>query len=196
MEKIKIPKFLKIVLFVLLIICVFFFGRYYLNVSNFIIKKELLGNIIDFVGNILIALTSAGIAWFVSKREYATSKERERINAVKEKKGMLQLLKIENEFNLNNLESAYETEAPESKTEILKQLTTSVWEDLRFKIDLTYEELEDISICYYQIDITKKLIPSEIKNNPELIEELREVLNELNDMLNELIKQNEKSLTY
>ncbi|EOA3430736.1 MAG: hypothetical protein SPG88_02450 [Enterococcus hirae] len=194
MEKIKIPKFLKIVLFVLLIICVFFFGRYYLNVSNFIIKKELLGNIIDFVGNILIALTSAGIAWFVSKREYATSKERERINAVKEKKGMLQLLKIENEFNLNNLESAYETEAPESKIEILKQLTTSVWEDLRFKIDLTYEELEDISICYYQIDITKRLIPYEIKNNPELIEELREVLNELNDMLNELIKQNEKSL--
>ena len=58
MEKIKIPKFLKIVLFVLLIICVFFFGRYYLNVSNFIIKKELLGNIIDFVGNILIALTT------------------------------------------------------------------------------------------------------------------------------------------
>lgn len=196
MEKTRLDKLKKIILFLIVLISVFFLGKHYTNIKYFIEKRELLGNIIDFLGNILIALTSAGIAFFVSKRESSLNDKNIHIKKIKERKGMLQLLKIENSFNISILDSTAETENLDEKIEILQGLTTRIWEDLRFKIDLSYGELEDISIAYYQIEISKNLTKSEIEADSNLIDDLRSLLNDLNDMVDDLIKKNKDYLSH
>ncbi|MDV4863263.1 hypothetical protein NNG55_09275, partial [Enterococcus faecium] len=79
-----------------LLVCSFilgmlFKGLHWEAIAHFIKNNDLLGNIVDFMGNILIALTSAGIAWFISNRDKKELRKRQKHESIM----ALKLLKLE-----------------------------------------------------------------------------------------------------
>lgn len=99
------------------------------SIVNFIISnitsKKLTGNIFDFIGNILIALTSAGIAWFISSRDKKEIKEKN----IRDSIMTLKLMKIEISIHKAKLTNLIEQDRIEYRqcTDDIKKLNTDVW---------------------------------------------------------------------
>lgn len=151
--------------------------------------NNLYGNIIDFLGNVLIAITSAGIAWYVSKNESLKSRRKELMDIQQEQKGMLQLLKIENTFNRASFETILESKTNEKKIEELDRLRSSIWDSLKFKLNQPDGVKEDMYLYYYQIETAKELTVSEIESDESLIKRLAEMNSDVLLMLESLIDQ-------
>ncbi|NBA63082.1 hypothetical protein [Enterococcus mundtii] len=133
-----------------LLVCSFILGILFKSLNfgemaHFVNDNDLLGNIVDFMGNILIALTSAGIAWFISnrdKKELSKRKKHESIMALK-------LLKLEISIHvtkLNNLISNHEDY--EKSINEIRNLNIDVWEKNFNKLDVSDDLLEKFHKYY------------------------------------------------
>lgn len=174
-------------------IFIFFLGKYSPEIVLFISKRGIYGNIIDFLGNILIALTSAGIAWYVSKNESTKSKRMELAKITQEQIGMLRLLKLENTFNQASLNTVHEACSSHEKKNELSRLRTNIWSNLRFNLDQPYSVLEDLYLYYYQIESAKELTVEELGEDDGIVEGLLKINAQVINMLEELVSEKESN---
>lgn len=151
----------------ILIIASFICGAIFTNflfpeISNFVVNNELIGNIFDFMGNILIALTSAGIAWFVSSRD---KKQLEKVK-LRDSYMTLKLLKLEigiHHTKLNNLISQNELEYSEYMDEI-KKITSNIWNDNYNKLVISDDLFERFHKYYLSLSELSSLSEEEVKS--------------------------------
>lgn len=130
------------------------------KISSFIVSNELIGNIFDFMGNILIALTSAGIAWFIASRD---KKHLEKMK-LRDSFMTLKLLKIEIEIHkakLNNLISRDQIVYDEYVDEI-KKIQTNIWNDNYSKLVVSDDLFERFHKYYLSLNELSSLREEEI----------------------------------
>ncbi|MCC4043738.1 hypothetical protein [Enterococcus gallinarum] len=187
----------RILMFLLFSIIVFFLGRYSHKINLLIMDNNLYGNIIDFLGNISIALTSAGIAWYVSYKESSKNQRKYMLEKKQEQLGMLKLLALENTFNKASFETISETNNCLEKQSELSRLRTKIWDSLKFKLDQPSQVLEDIYLYYYQIESAKELSKEGIEEDPKILEDLAQMNLDILEMIEALIKNiNENKTTF
>ncbi len=147
------------------------------------------GNIIDFLGNVLIAMTSAGIAWYVSYKESSKNQKKDLFERKQEQQGMLRLLVLENNFNKASFETISEGDDYPAIQSELSRLRNKIWDSLKFKLDQPSKVLEDIYLYYYQIESAKELSVEDIKEDPKILDDLAQMNLDILEMLEDLIKK-------
>lgn len=122
-----------------------FKGLHWEAIAHFIKDNDLLGNIVDFMGNILIALTSAGIAWFISNRDKKELRNREKHESIM----ALKLLKLEISIHLTKLNNLIDNhEDYEKSISEIRNLNIDVWEKNFNKLDISDDLLEKFHKYY------------------------------------------------
>lgn len=140
---------------------VFFSHMFIPRISSFIFRNELIGNIFDFVGNIIIALTSAGIAWFVASRD---KNQMEKIK-LRDSLMTLKLLKLEigiHEAKINNLINQEEYEYSKYMDEI-KKINTNIWDDNYNKLVVSDDLFERFHKYYLSLSELSSLSEEELQ---------------------------------
>lgn len=137
------------------------------NIIDRLLDLNILGNTIDFFGNILIAITSALIAWWVSKSEIRKVETSEKKRICSEKKTYLNLLKLEVGTHLVVMENLVATsgDGEEDFTEDFESLDSVVWVTYIDKMHLEDKDLEKMYKYYLSLSKIIKLPVDEIKEN-------------------------------
>lgn len=135
------------------------------NVIGKLTDLNILGNTIDFFGNVIIAITSAFIALLVSKIEIRKSKDIEEKRICSEKKTYLNLLKLEVETHLVVMENlvATSSDTKEDFTKDFESLDSVIWGTYIEKMHLDDSALEKMYKYYLSLSKIIKLPINEVK---------------------------------
>ncbi|EOI6652785.1 hypothetical protein ACMVKS_000806 [Enterococcus hirae] len=177
----------------ILLICSFVFGVLFkdllwVSIIHFVKDNSLLGNIVDFMGNIVIALTSAGIAWFISNRDKKEINKRKKHESIM----ALKLLKLEISIHitkLNNLISNHNDY--EKSISDIRNLNVDVWEKNFNKLDISDDLLEKFHKYYIGLrelgflskeeldDTQAKFLENQKNKSEQAIEVIEKTLNNI-----------------
>ncbi|WP_313627510.1 hypothetical protein [Enterococcus italicus] len=149
-----------------------FFLHWLINNLNFydtftkLVSYNILGNIIDLIGSIVIAITSAIIASVVSKNEIRKSGMIEKNRILIEKRTYLQLLKLEIDTHLTVFNNIIEnSDAQKDSISDFIAIETTVWDKYNEKMHLDSESLEKMYKYYLTISKFKELQSFEVRSN-------------------------------
>lgn len=139
-------------------------SAFFFDAINFVEDQGILGNIIDFLGNIFIAITSAMIAYFVSS--YQTNKSEKEFNEkrLQESNMYLKLLAMEISTHKIMLQSILNSEGKdfEQIKKDLEKMSTFIWNGAIEKINVDNEDLARIYKYYMSLFYLKNISVEDI----------------------------------
>lgn len=172
--------FIKIASLVFLLVLIFYTSQS--SLIPFLVNNTAVSNMVDLIGNVLIAITSAIIAWFTTEYQLRNQKFQENERTRKINKVFLILIREEITFNLKLFDLAIETKnmAPVSK------IQSTVWSDSIEGTELDddiisklYSYYRDLSIAKdgeYNNEFDQSIIESYVKESKNLLEQINKML--------------------
>ena len=151
--------------------------------------NNLVPNVIDFLGNIIISLSSAYIAYFVSKKQVEKSERKIQLDFKQKNDIMLKRLAKEIELNITLIEASVEHSDPMG----LLNIELSVW-DWAFKnVDLPSDIFDNVYDLYCTLKIIRsscsEMSKEELESNASTyIYKIESVHKKIIDYINNEIK--------
>ena len=151
--------------------------------------NNLVPNVIDFLGNIIISLSSAYIAYFVSKKQVEKSERKNQLDFKQKNDIMLKRLAKEIKINIKLIEACVEHSNPTG----LLNIELSVW-DWAFKnVDLPSDIFDNVYELYRTLRIIRsscsEMSKEELESNASTyIDKIESVHKKIIDYINNEIK--------